>query len=441
MPVQVVARAGAPDAIVTALVVGLDDPDLLEEPQPLAAMAIAATSAAIDRRVTARRSWLGTGQNGRRSSAISIVSVQLDWTQDELLATDPVIEPLVAAGRRCHGGFAADGRYVSPRTQGRIPAIEAWQSAHVTAGGTLVAAPIDEWPEPYPNVAQSRYLLEEDVSDLVVTTLTRIGTVEGFGGLIRHAAVEGLQRHFDDSIAATTLAHLTSGLFEAHARDETGHGDEAGHKEMWFAARDIAFDRPFTDDETARMLDRMGIPAGALNSSGPPPDAATVRAALEAQRVHDDLDPAFEAMIRRMLGLMFIEVSAFHTFAWAEELLGDDALAAGDGEAARLVSYIRTDETPHVEYLRTAISEIRDRTLVGESGRRHEGRAVIDRLWAIGRAESLGPRRDALRQSTLAELECALAGNPRADEIRGGFHERGSLRPTLGGLEAVKEGA
>ena len=31
----------------------------------------------------------------------------------------------------------------------------------------------------------------------------------------------------------------------------------------------------------------------------------------------------------------------------------------GDGEAARIVSYIRADETPHVEYLRTALTEMR----------------------------------------------------------------------------------
>ena len=36
-------------------------------------------------------------------------------------------EPLFAGGVRCHGGFAA-GRYVSPRTLDRAPAIEAWQS-------------------------------------------------------------------------------------------------------------------------------------------------------------------------------------------------------------------------------------------------------------------------------------------------------------------------
>ncbi len=79
-------------------------------------------------------------------------------------------------------------------------------------------------------------------------------------------------------------------------------------------------------------------------------------------------------MVSLMVRVLFIEISAFHTFAWAEEWMSDTELVAGDGEAARLVSYIRADESPHVGYLRTALSEMRDRTWVGEGGqpaRRH----------------------------------------------------------------------
>ena len=42
-----------------------------------------------------------------------------------------------------------------------------------------------------------------------------------------------------------------------------------------------------------------------------------------------------------MIRVLLIEIQAFHVFAWAEELLADTDLVAGDGEAARLVSYIR----------------------------------------------------------------------------------------------------
>ena len=47
-------------------------------------------------------------------------TAQVEFTEEELLADLPVVEPLVAGGVRCHGGFDADGRYVSPRTRFRL---------------------------------------------------------------------------------------------------------------------------------------------------------------------------------------------------------------------------------------------------------------------------------------------------------------------------------
>ena len=73
--------------------------------------------------------------------------------------------------------------------------------------------------------------------------------------------------HFDESIDGTAIAHLQSGLFEAHARDEAGWEEEGGHKQMWFAARDVAFENPVTDDMTQTMLVRMGI----VPADGKPP--------------------------------------------------------------------------------------------------------------------------------------------------------------------------
>jgi hypothetical protein len=52
------------------------------------------------------------------------------------------------AAVRCHGGFAADGSYVSPRTKNRVPAIDAWQQSHREQFGTeILEAPIELWPE------------------------------------------------------------------------------------------------------------------------------------------------------------------------------------------------------------------------------------------------------------------------------------------------------
>ena len=49
----------------------------------------------------------------------------------------------------------------------------------------------------------------------------------------------------------------------------------------------------------------------------------------------DDIAPELEMMVTLMVRVLFIEISAFHTFAWAEEWMSDTELVAGDGEAAR----------------------------------------------------------------------------------------------------------
>lgn len=350
---------------------------------------------------------------------------QLEWSEAELLETDAIAEPLFAGGRRCHGGFDADGNYRSPRTRFRTVAIESWQAhQRATFGTEMIDVPLATWPENYPNVAQAKLLLSRGMTEPMITMLTRIGTVEGFGAMIRYATVGDKQRFFDEPIAGTALAHLEGGLFEAHARDEAGWQDEAGHNDMWFAARDVAFESPVTEDQTAEMLSRLG-----LSNGGGMPDLEKVRQqALDLRRFHD-IDLGVEMLVNRMLSIMLIEIQAFHTFAWAEAVLSDTDLVAGNGEAAQLVEYIRADETPHVEYLKTALTEMRDRTFIGESGRRYPGTQVVGELLDAGLTEQLGVRRDQFLKVTLAEVERALEGRRDAAELLEEFHAVGSIRP------------
>ena len=92
-----------------------------------------------------------------------------------------------------------------------------------------------------------------------MATLTRIGTVEGYGANIRLLKPKDLQRHFVEDVQGTAIDHLGRGLFEAHGRDEAGCDEVAGHRDMWFAARDIAFERPADDLDIEAMLARMGF--------------------------------------------------------------------------------------------------------------------------------------------------------------------------------------
>ncbi|MHB8594423.1 MAG: hypothetical protein ACYDB3_08860, partial [Acidimicrobiales bacterium] len=65
-----------------------------------------------------------------------MTTAQVDFTFSELLAEHRYDEPLVVNGVRCHGGFDDSGRYVSPRTRNRVPAIAAWEAQRVEQFGT-----------------------------------------------------------------------------------------------------------------------------------------------------------------------------------------------------------------------------------------------------------------------------------------------------------------
>ena len=142
-----------------------------------------------------------SGRARGRDPATKWPSCRVTWTESELLADHEVVEPLVAGGVRCHGGFAADGAYVSPRTKYRVPAIDAWQQSHREQFGTeILDAPIELWPEVFPSVAQTKYLLREGVPRPTISSLDahRHGRRLRFDDP-RGAASTTSQSHFDES--------------------------------------------------------------------------------------------------------------------------------------------------------------------------------------------------------------------------------------------------
>ena len=337
---------------------------------------------------------------------------QVTFTEAELLANHDMAEPLIEDSVRYHGGFDEDGTYVSPRTKFRVPAIEAWQAQNTTTFGTdALHVPLDTWPEHVPNVTQARHLITSGVPEPLIATLTRIGTVEGFGANIRFLQPGDMQQHFEEDIRGTGIDHLGKGLFEAHGRDEAGWEEEAGHKDMWFAARDIAFETPTAKIDVDAMLARMGF-----GQPGAPGEFDLERA------LPDSIDMNLELIANLMIRVLFIEVQAFHTFAWADAWLSDPELVAGDGEAAKLVSYIRADETPHVGYLKTVLTEMRDRTWVGTDGTKHRGSDMIGTLWARGLEQSLGAGRVQTRKAVLGEVEHWCLQHQRGADILAEFH-------------------
>jgi hypothetical protein len=317
----------------------------------------------------------------------------LVWSREELLASDAYGEPLVANGVRCHGGFDADGRYRSPRTLNRGPAIRAWQARLAREGAELVDLDRRLMPPQYPNVAQAALLLRHGVRTPVVRALTIVSIVEGFGAVIRDVPLPDLRRLVVEPIDGTALAHLGEGLFEAHARDESGWRDEGGHKQMWEAARDLAFENPrIPGDVLLRMMGRRGL-------------------SERGARWLPELDEALERLILTMARVLVVEVFAEGTFRWGIELLSDPEVSAEPRRAADLVRYVQADESPHVEYLRTALSELRARTLRRVDGGTVAGRDVVDRalhriLRAIARERPRDQRAD-VRASLAADVKAA----------------------------------
>ena len=322
---------------------------------------------------------------------------RLSFSAEELLANVPVTEPLLVRGVRCHGGFDADGGYHSPRTLWRMPAVQAWQRQHLaTSPLPLVEIPEDVIPPHSIGAAQAKFLIREGVREPIIRILTEIAIVEGFGAMIRELPVPPLRSFVREEVSDTALEHLTRGLFEAHARDEAGWELEGGHRQMWDAARDAAFSNPVISPEIF-----TGIMA---------------RRGQEPAPLFPALGPQVERVVRFMVNVLAIEVFARSTFAWAEEVLSDPAVSDAPKEATDLVRFIRSDEAPHVEYLRTALSEITARTLYGADGSEYSGREVVAALMDRTLRAMIGQRQtERIRQ--LHDMIRGTANRPDVEDL------------------------
>ena len=365
---------------------------------------------------------------------------QLTYDPDELLADHDFVEPLVLGGRRMHGGFDADGTYHSPRTRHRLPAIAAWQAklAEDSGGMPLLDCPPDFFADFYPNVAQTTSLLAAGVRTPLAHVLTHIGTIEGFGSIIRFVELGDLQSRFVEPIDDTATAHLTRGLYEAHARDESGFEDQGGHQQMWYLVRDLALDDPDVGDPLALTMKTM-----AADGDGAQVMTSMAQSLGGFERVVPAIDHQIETAITRMTGLLLIELLAANTFTWAEQVVGDERYCSNAADAARLVGYIRADEAPHVEYLRTTLTEMRSRTFIGEDGQHVPGTTVIDACWnySMRGMFGLGGKRQGNRAMFLSVVERELDGHPQRASILADFHDLETPDPVIDEPAPAKSGA
>ena len=292
---------------------------------------------------------------------------QTRFSSAELLADDDYAAPHVVHGRRLHGGFDADGGYLSPRAKGRRLAIDNWTAALRERGGDLLPADRSLLSGPrVPNVAQQRSLIESGVTAPFWNGLTITGKIEGRGRMLAQMPFPDLRALIVEDIADLALGHLTGGLLVAHGLDEGGQPELGigGHDAMWFLARDLAFGADAHEDVE---------PPAAIGR----PDAG--------ERRMPEIAAPFEQALGFLMNLLLIEFRAEIGFAAAEQTFRTPTLFASRraeaDEAAVLVDRIRTDEQIHVESLRLYLGELRALTLRKEDGGTMPGAELVDRYW------------------------------------------------------------
>lgn len=321
------------------------------------------------------------------------MGAKLRYSRDELIASHDFAKPHEAAGYRLHGGFNAEGTYVSPRVLNRWPAVRAWGEALEARGWPLIDATTSLLTLPnYPTVAQERLLLSSGFGQGLWNSLTVTGIVEARGRMLAQFVPPDLQKIIVEDLSDMATGHLAKGLFHTHGWDEGGGdpntADQGAHDAMWFAVRDTVFGK-----------DTYPLPA--------PPES--IARPIPVDREMPQLPPEYEPLLKMMMNVLLIEVRAESFFAFCCTVFRDPALfqdrRAEAEMAATIVERIRQDEAIHVAYLQAAISEMRSLTFRALDGSQVAGKDIIDPVWADmvdwhGRRE-----REAARIRSRIEIE------------------------------------
>lgn len=289
---------------------------------------------------------------------------KLVYTREEILAEHTYARPHVEAGYVLHGGFDAGGKYISPRTLNRWPAIRAWNEAlksrgydPVDATQTILAR------EHFPNVAQQNLLLELGMGQTLWNSLTVTGVIEARGKRLAEATAPNFQSIVVEDISQTATGHLNKGLLVAHGLDEGGDGVKGGHDAMWFAVRDLLFGK-----------DAYSFPEIPESLSRP-----------ELGRLMPQIPKDHEDWILLLMNVLMIEVRAENFFSFCTQVMRDERnFRDRRGKAlhaAEIVDRIRQDEAPHVGYLTGVVSELRSFTFKAAAGGTISGMTMIDPIW------------------------------------------------------------
>jgi len=337
---------------------------------------------------------------------------KLTYSAQELLADHAYAKRHTEAGYRLHGGFAADGKYISPRTLHRWPAIRAWSQALQERGHELIDSSQQLMVKGYfPTVAQQKLLLEEGLGETLWDSLTVTGVIEARGKRLATAQAPDFQSIVVEDISETATGHLNKGLLRAHGLDEGGNADagEGGHDAMWFAVRDMLF--------------------GA--NAYPIPEIPESLSRPEMGRLMPQIPKEHEEWILLLMNVLMIEVRAENFFRFCMNVMRDpesfrDRRQAAE-LAAELVGRIRQDEASHVGYLTAVVSELRSFTFKSADGSRVKGAEMIDPIWRGMVKWHSVTNVEFDRAQTRKELTQMLAARPGGQELIARFDALGQI--------------
>ncbi len=336
---------------------------------------------------------------------------QLAFGEEELMREHDYAAPYIVNGQRIHGGFDADGNYVSPRTAIRGRAVESWIEALRQRGGDLLAA--DESlldGVRYPNEAQQKLLLQEGLGQSFWNSLTITGIIEGRGRMLAEAQFPDLQQIVREDISEMAIGHLNKGMLKAHGLDEGGRPDKGigGHDVMWFVLRDLAFGD--TDWPTPETPERIGRPE-------------------QGARLAPEIPAGYEQVLTFLCNLLMIEIRAETMFRSTQQLLRDPELFRGRREqaleAAEIVAKIRQDEAIHVDSLRAYLGELRSLTIKTVDGETIPGAEIVDRLWNTIVHWSTVEMPKLQREQQRKLMEQRILGHPDGERLLERFNELG----------------
>ena len=293
--------------------------------------------------------------------------MQLQFEQSELLTEHEYVAEHRVEGHRMHGGFDAEGQYISPRTKVRSIAVKNWTQALEEKGGSLLDADSSLLVGPVvPNYEQQCLLIRNGLGRSFWNGLTIIGKIEGRGRALATMPLPDLQPLVVEDISDMAIGHLNKGLMFAHGIDEGGIPEEGigGHDVMWFVARDMVFGGDaYPDVEPPERIGR--------DETG--------------DRRMPQIPKPYEDYLSFLMNLTLIEFRAEIGFARTQRIFRTSGLfpeyEQNTDEAAEIIERIRTDELIHVESLRLYLGELRTLSLKTVHGQSIKGKELIDPFW------------------------------------------------------------